>query len=125
MRGRFDPDKQKAFEKRADSRPLRDVDEAMSESTRLEPLEDGAKKNKDGKRYAAYVCPSCGNPVTRYANRYTCSACRQKLLWPGVDYSEYDARGEEMRKARQARRENSGRTYGNKAKGDDRDGKPG
>ena len=88
------------IEKNRNNKSLRDMDEIMAESDRIEPMADGLVKGKDGKSHTSYICPSCGNPVTRYANKFTCSACRQKLLWPGIDYSEYDARGAEMRQRR-------------------------
>lgn len=58
---------------------------------RLPPIDNGKAVNEDGVRYTEYVCPCCGNPVTRRHNKYTCGACRQPLAWPGADYSEYDA----------------------------------
>lgn len=58
---------------------------------RLEPVNNGKVVNGDGSSYIEYVCPCCGNPVTRRMHKYNCGACKQNLAWPGVDYSGYDA----------------------------------
>lgn len=64
--------------------------ERIFKEPRLEPVEDISREN--GKPFVTHVCPTCGNAITRANNKYTCGACRQRLAWPGIDYTEYDAR---------------------------------
>lgn len=62
-------------------------DDGRAGETRAVPINNGRTVGKDGKPYIEYVCPRCGNPVTRFYNKYHCGPCRQPLRWPGVDYS--------------------------------------
>ena len=55
-----------------------------NDPNRLPPIRDDS-----GQRHG-YVCPQCGNPVTRRDNKYTCSSCKQKLLWSNFDYRPYE-----------------------------------
>lgn len=73
--------------------------EMTYESPRLEPIRESNTRGEDGRMHGSYICPTCGNTVTKSANRYTCGACKQRLEWPGVDYTEYDAKIAEKRKA--------------------------
>lgn len=66
------------------------VSKLMAEQDRVAPIPDGKVKGSDNKMHDAFICPCCGNPVTRFHHKYSCGACRQRLLWPGVDYEEYD-----------------------------------
>ena len=68
---------------------------------RLKPINNGTVRNGDIV-YTEYLCPCCGNPVRKRDNKFTCGACQQKLLWPDVDYSEYDKKGQEIEQRKQA-----------------------
>lgn len=45
-------------------------------------MKSEVKAEKPIRENNQYVCPCCGNVITRYNNNLCCSFCKQPLEWP-------------------------------------------